>query len=142
VRCNEVIMAASSRSSAPVPSAGARIRSYIASLPAPSRRAIRKLRQVIRAAAPTAVEGFSYRIPCVRLDDRPLVWYAAFRNHCSLYPITAAIRRAHAAALRGYGTSTGTVRLPLGKPIPVALVRRLVRARIAEVRGNRGQASR
>jgi uncharacterized protein YdhG (YjbR/CyaY superfamily) len=60
------------------------------------------------------------------------VWYAAFAKHCILYPITSRIRRRHAAALAGYETSTGAVRFPLDAPVPVAIVRKLVKARIAE----------
>jgi len=111
------------------------VRRYFAAQPPASRKALKRIRDIIRGAAPGAVEGFSYRMPGFRLDGRPLVWYAAFTHHCSLYPITGDIRRAHATALKGYETATGTVRFPLARAIPAALVRRLVKARIAELRG-------
>ena len=108
-----------------------------AELPPGSRRVLRQLRATLRAAAPGAVEGVSYRIPVLRMEGRPLVWYAAFTHHCSLYPITDAIKRAHAPALKGYETSKGTVRFPLDQPLPITLIRRLVRARIADLRAAR-----
>jgi len=134
---SEVSVASAASSATSAEQVAAHLRAYLAALPPGSRRLLRQLRATIRAAAPDAAEGFSYRIPGFRIEGRPLVWYAAFTHHCSLYPITGAIKRAHASALKGYETSKGTVRFPLTEPLPVTLVRRLVRARVAEMRAAR-----
>ena len=115
-------------------SAGARVRRYMARQPAKHRAALRKIRAIIRATTPTAVEHFSYGIPGFRLNERPLVWYAAFKQHVSLYPVTASIKRALAGAIDGYQTSTGTLRLPLDEPLPVTLIKKIVTVRAREAR--------
>jgi uncharacterized protein YdhG (YjbR/CyaY superfamily) len=107
------------------------IRSYLTALPPATRKRMRELRDTIRAAAPAAEEGFSYRIPGFRVGGRPLVWYAGWKEHCSMYPITPALLRA--LDVEGYDTSKGTIRFPLDRPLPTALVRRLVKARLGEL---------
>ena len=93
-------------------SAGAQVRRYMASQPAKQRTALRTVRAAIRATAPKAVEHFSYGIPGFRLEGRPLVWYGAFRQHVSLYPVTAAIQRPLADDIEGLRNVEGDHPLP------------------------------
>jgi len=115
---------------APGPKAGPKtIDEYLAALGAEQRVALGKLRQAIQAAAPSAEECISYQIPAFRLDGRMLVAFGAWANHCAFYPGT--VLGAFKDELRDYDTSKGTIRFPSENPLPVALVRRLVKARIA-----------
>jgi uncharacterized protein YdhG (YjbR/CyaY superfamily) len=114
--------------------AAADVRAYLAALPPGTRKRLQQIRAIVRATAPAAVEHFSYRMPGFRLDGKTLVWYAAFKRHTSLFPITPALVRAHRLDLSGYETSKGTIRFPLTAPLPVPLIRRLVKARAAEAR--------
>jgi uncharacterized protein YdhG (YjbR/CyaY superfamily) len=111
-----------------------KVQAYLAAMPPDSRRILKKIRETIIAAAPAATEQFSYGIPGFRFEGKPLLWYAGWKEHVSMYPMTATIKRANAAGLKGYEVSKGTVRFPLTKPPSAALVTRLVKARIAEIR--------
>jgi uncharacterized protein YdhG (YjbR/CyaY superfamily) len=106
------------------------IDAYLQALSADKRAALQTLRKDIRAAAPGAEECISYQMPALRLDGRMLVWFGAASKHCSFYPGSTAIER-HAKDLARYDTSKGTVRFPPDEPLPPALVRKLVRTRIA-----------
>jgi uncharacterized protein YdhG (YjbR/CyaY superfamily) len=105
---------------------------YLARVPEPARGTLKKLRAAIRSAAPRdATETISYGIPAFKYKG-VLVWFAAFSNHCSLFP-TAAVIEAFKDDLKGYSTSKGTIHFPTDKPFPAALVRKLVKARVAQI---------
>jgi uncharacterized protein YdhG (YjbR/CyaY superfamily) len=103
---------------------------YLAGVPKEARATLAKLRQTIRAAAPMASEVISYQMPMYKHHGM-VVGFAAFKNHCSLFP-GAAVMDAHKEELGRYDTSKSTIRFPAGKPLPAALVRKLVKARIKE----------
>ena len=108
------------------------VEDYLAGLPKPSRAPLEELRATIRAAAPQATERISYRMPAFEEYGRILVWYAAFRDHCSMFPASEAVKEALGEELTPYLSGKGTIRFDLGEPIPEALVRKIVRARRAE----------
>jgi uncharacterized protein YdhG (YjbR/CyaY superfamily) len=105
---------------------------YLASVNADHRDALQKIREAIRAAAPNAEECISYGIPAFRLNGRSLVFFGAWANHCAFYPGSSATLKKFQNELSDFQTSKGTLRFSPDKPLPVALVKRLVKARIAE----------
>jgi uncharacterized protein YdhG (YjbR/CyaY superfamily) len=105
---------------------------YLAAVSADQRAALEQLRQTIRATAPQAEECISYGLAAFRLDGRPLVAFGATANHCAFYPMSSSTVEAHKQQLMDYDTSKGTIRFPVGRPLPGSLVRKLVKARIAE----------
>lgn len=105
---------------------------YLATVSDENRAALEKLRKAIRVAAPQAVEYIGYGLAAFRLDGKPLVAFGAAGNHCAFYPMSSSTVEDHKDDLQGYDTSKGTIRFPATKPLPAALVRKLVKSRIAE----------
>jgi uncharacterized protein YdhG (YjbR/CyaY superfamily) len=112
---------------------------YLAALSEDQRVALEKLRKTIRAAAPGAEECISYQLPAFRQNGM-LVAFGATANHCAFYLMSSSTVEAHKDQLEGYDTSKGTIRFPANKPLPAALVRRLVKARIAENAARRAKS--
>jgi uncharacterized protein YdhG (YjbR/CyaY superfamily) len=108
---------------------------YVAGVPEPARSTLNNLRAAIRSALPPeATETISYRIPAFKYKGGVLVWFAAFSNHCSLFP-TASVVEAFKNKLKGFSTSKGTIHFPTDKPLPTALVKKLVKARLTQNEG-------
>ena len=105
---------------------------YLAALSDDNRAALEKLRKTIKAAAPKSEECISYGLAAFRLHGKPLVALGATANHCAFYLMSNSTVAAHQDELKNYDTSTGTIRFPADKPLPAALVRKLVKVRIAE----------
>jgi len=105
---------------------------YLAVLSDDQRAALEKLSKTIRAAAPEAQECISYQLAAFRLEGRMLVAFGATTKHCAFYLMSGSTVAAYKDELAGYDTSKGTIRFQPGKPLPAALVRKLVKARIAE----------
>ena len=104
---------------------------YLAGVNADQRAALEKLRKTIRTVAPKVEECISYGLAAFRLNGRPLVAFGAWANHCAFYPMSAATVKAFQDQLKGLETSKGTIRFSIDKPLPMALVKKLVKARIA-----------
>ena len=103
---------------------------YLAALPEEARATLEKLRKTIKAVAPKATEVISYQMPMYKQHGM-LVGFAAFNDHCSFFPGANPVAT-FKNELKAYKTSKGTIRFPIGKPLPAALVKKLVKARIAE----------
>jgi uncharacterized protein YdhG (YjbR/CyaY superfamily) len=108
------------------------VEEYLAGIPEPARGVLSKMRAAIRSVVPAeATETISYKMPAFK-HKGILVWFAAFANHCSLFP-TAAVIEAFKGELKGFATSKGTIQFPLDKPLPTALIKKLVKARVAQM---------
>ena len=107
------------------------VEDYLNSVPEDMRAAFGKLRRLVKAAAPDAEEVVSYQILALR-QKRILVYYAAFKDHCSLFIGSAKVRRRFAAELKPFTAGKGTIQFRPDRPLPTTLIRRIVKARVAE----------
>lgn len=107
------------------------VAAYLAGLPSKQRAALEKLRKQILAAAHGAEEYIGYGMPMFRMHGR-LCAFSAFTSHLSFFPMTSSLLEKHAGELKGFETSKGTIRFTPEKPIPAALVKKLVKARIVQ----------
>jgi len=106
---------------------------YLAAAPKDQHAALVKLHKTIRAAAPKAIEGISYGMAAFKHNGKNLVYFAYWKYHVALYGIGSRVIDAHAAELKPYVQSKGTIQLPADKPLPYGLVTKMVKARITEI---------
>ena len=115
---------------------------YLASVNANHRDALQKILEAIHAVAPNAEECISYGIPAFRLNGRSLGFFGAWANHCALYPGSSATLKKFRNELRDFQTSKGTLRFSPDNPLPVALVKKLVKARVAQIDDDKTRSKR
>jgi uncharacterized protein YdhG (YjbR/CyaY superfamily) len=105
---------------------------YLERVPEPARSTLNKIRAAIRSAVPAeSTEEISYGIPAFKYNKKTLIWFAAFSKHCSLFP-TASVIAEFKSELKSFSTTKGTIHFPVDKPLPSALVKKLVKSRLAK----------
>lgn len=124
-----------------IAAASARIADTLAALPVEPRAALEALRARIQAAAPEACEAISYGMPAYRYHGRPLVSYAAFRDHCSFFPMGPEVLDPYRAQLAGFVQAKGTVHFWPDRPLPDGIVEGIVRGRMAQIDAARTRAA-
>ena len=105
---------------------------YISGFPRPAQAVLKRVRAIIRKAMPGAEEVISYQIPAYKLDGRAVLFFAAWKEHYSIYPSTARLVAAFKDELADYERSKGTIRFPLSEPVPVRLIERIAKFRAKE----------
>ena len=109
------------------------VTAYIAGFPRPVQTILKRLRGIVRKAVPGAEESSSYQIPSYKLYGRPVIYFAAFKEHYSVYPSNTRLVGAFKEKLDGYEMSKGTIRFPLSEPVPVKLIEGIAKFRAKEV---------
>ncbi len=105
---------------------------YLAKTPEPQRRTLAALRKTIRAALPYAEETVAYGLPCFKVDGKGIAGFAAFTDHCSYFPMSGSVLGVLEKAVAAYVVSKGALQFPVHKTLPVGLVKKLIKARLAE----------
>jgi uncharacterized protein YdhG (YjbR/CyaY superfamily) len=106
---------------------------YLEDIPDPHRDALERLRETVLAVVPGATEALSYRIPTFKVRGKALLAYAAFKNHCSLFPMSMRVIEAHEGELAPFRASKGTIHFQPDRPLPRALITAIVRERVREL---------
>ncbi len=106
---------------------------YIAAAPKEIQGKLEQMRTAIRQVAPNATEYISYGMPAFKYE-KPFIGFAAMMNHIGLYPMSGSFVAAHKEELAGYATSKGAIQLPLDKPVPISLIKKIVKLRIKETK--------
>ena len=108
---------------------------YLATVPDDAKKELERVRAVIAAQVPDAVEGISYGMPAFRYDGRPLIGFTASKAHLSLHPFSPAVIEAEKDRLEGFSLSKGTIRFSPAQPLPDATLKAILARRLAEIRG-------
>ncbi|MGH2711324.1 MAG: iron chaperone [Actinomycetota bacterium] len=110
---------------------------YLAAVPPDARATLETIRETIKTAVPKATEAITYGIPTFKLDGQAFIWFAAWKTHCSLYPVSASLLEAVGENPERFDTAKGTLRFSMDRPPSATLVRKLVKARIDDERAKR-----
>lgn len=113
------------------------IDAYLADVPQPQRATLESLRRTLLELLPDAHEGLSYGVPCFKVAGIGIAGFAAYRDHCSYFPMSGSVLAGLSSQTTGYSTSKGALKFPIDAPLPAALVSTLVHARQDEIGGDR-----
>lgn len=106
---------------------------YIASAPPESQSKLRELRKIIKILAPQAEEGISYGMPAFKLHGQPFIGFAGYKHHVGFYPMSGSFLKAYEKDLKNYKTSAGAVQFSLDRPLPVSLIKKLVKGKMRNI---------
>ena len=109
------------------------VEKYLSAVPEPQQSTLRALRSAIKELLPLAEDAMSYGVPAVKLNDKAIAGYASAKNHCSYFPHSGQIIEDLSVDLSRYDCSKGTLRFATNKPLPKALVKKLIRARLSQL---------